>query len=290
MSYSSEIDARISAEDLRFCKNHQKAYEKSRCFLTRIAEEAGEFQAEQEALLGRKFDEIIVNPYAGQLSQAAALKQLQDIHAVFVNKIVDYFSETYCFKLYSYPILVRLLPPHPEPSATNGWKYDKAAEEDYTRQLCNLSLSYKEIVEQIFVQAGARSALELKARAISAIREKAHNAAWNYLGERQYTQTEQKVILPNAFRKSAYSQERGFKLSNEAADIMEALAFFESSASGVREPSLSLLRSNYFNWRHYVGGQKVEQVLCYKNGQIYIAFTSESNAQEFVEKYLGVEA
>lgn len=290
MSYSSEIDARISAEDLRFCKNNQKAYEKSRCFLTRIAEEAGEFQAEQEALLGRKFDEIIVNPYAGQLSQAAALKQLQDIHAVFVNKIVDYFSETYCFKLYSYPILVRLLPPHPEPSATNGWKYDKAAEEDYARRLSNLSLSYKEIVEQIFTQARAKTSWELKERAVAAMREKAHNAAWNYLGECQYTQMKQKIILPRAFRKDVRSWSPYINLSSETANIMEALAFFESSASGVREPSLSLLRSNYFNWRHYVGGQKVEQVLCYKNGQIYIAFTSESNAQEFVEKYLGVEA
>lgn len=117
MAYSLDIDARISAEDLHFCKIHQKAYERSRAFLAHMVAEIGEFQMEQETLLGENFDEVFIDAYMGEFSQQNALERFQKVHAVFVSKLVDYFLKKYRLKFYSEPILTQLLPTRPEPSA-----------------------------------------------------------------------------------------------------------------------------------------------------------------------------
>lgn len=143
-------------------------------------------------------------------------------------------------------------------------------------------------MEQIFVQIGGTS---LQQKAVSELKENARKAAWNESRKIcNYEQKKNVVILPAYTSACRINWSDRFELSGNARAIFKALSYFESGSTGAGGAFQALLDSDFFDQVHCINGEKVQQVRCYKNGRIDIKFTSESNAREFVEKYLSAAA
>ena len=155
-----KADTRISETDRNFCAAHQAAYESARTSLAELGFIWNDMLNQQSELLtptGASSETYLVTYDALKLSDYAIQQQIHSLHPQFISQIVSYFSKTYHFSINTNEITYNLIPQKP----ADRWKDNyKELIEKYMKDMDELSLSYTDVLEQIFLQTGGRAFFE----------------------------------------------------------------------------------------------------------------------------------
>lgn len=305
-----KVDSRISDYDRRFCQAHQTAYEKARAFLEKMADEVDQAQNEQRALLKpyNEHDYTFISmgrSYSNDLNSDNFLNELDKTHACLIARVVSYFKNRYNVTLDDEPICKNLIPQKPEEPHYYGWRRTMTEEEEreidqraeaykvaygeYIDKLRTLSISYEDILDQIFIQLDGYSFSE---KAVMELKHAAHKHAWNtYHGTKSYEIKKAVISFTSSCSYYSYGYGGDMQLYDGMKNVIRALAYFEYGAQDIMSRGFSELCGYHFDGNTFDDGwEKVKQIRCFKNGRVDIKFTSEQFARQFAEEYLGTTA
>ena len=134
-----KADERISAEDKKFCKAHQSAYDDARSSLQELQfywETMLESQKQLLASIGENNHTMYLSDHSNlTISVRDIEKQIRKTHTGFIHSIVRHFEEIYHIVLDEGDIETALLPKQPGERWRNGY------EEEMIRLITNRSLS-----------------------------------------------------------------------------------------------------------------------------------------------------
>lgn len=304
-----KADTRISDYDRRFCQAHQSAYEKARVFLKKLAEDVEQAQNEQCALLKpyNKDSYSFLGDYRHELNASNFLDELDKTHACFIARVVSYFKNRYNVSLDDDTVCENLIPQKPsEPDYYRyGWRrqwteeqekeFDRQAEAhkaalaEYMDNLRTLTISYEDILDQIFIQLGGYSFSE---KAVQELKQAAHKYAWNtYRGTSNFEIKKAVISFSSSCSSYSYGYGGEMQLYDGMKDVIRALAYFEYGTQEYMGAGFSELCGYHFDSNTFGNiWEKVKQIRCFKNGRVDIKFTTEQFARQFAEEYLGTAA
>lgn len=303
-----KADNRISEYDRCFCQVNQTAYEKAREFIKRMAEEVDKAQVEQYSILkayNKDSPSFLGSGYHNEFDPEVFWNRLDKTHDCFIARLVSYFAHQYNVSLDDEVICKSLIPQKPKDPdySIYGWRRNLSAEQEaaldklsadhkaamaeYTSNLRSLSLTYTDVLDQIFVQLGGYS---FQDKAVRELKDAAHKHAWNtYHGTKNYEVKKATI----SFSSSCYTYSWGhgeMQLHDGMKDVVRALAYFEFGTQDYLGGGFSELRGYTFKGNSFeCGWEKIKQIRCFKNGRVDVKFTSEAYARQFVEDYLGTE-
>ena len=254
---------------------------------------AERFIKEQNDILESVDREVYTN-YVYDGRGGVSLTSLHDLlrksHATFIAKIVSYFCKTYHVDLDNGVVIEHLIPKEPRYSSKDDAK-------EYTEQIESLEISYKQVLDEIFVQLGGFSFHD---KAINEMKEKCHEAAWNrYYGKRVYEQKKSVLSFTgygcsfDSWHEQWHKGEYEIKLTDGMKEIIRALAYFEYGEVGYIPYAFNCLLG--WSWtttetERRFDMEKLKSIKCFKNGRVDVRFTSEAYARQFAEEFLGTEA
>lgn len=283
-----KADTRISEADRIFCVAHQAAYDSARISLPELGFFWSDMLNQQRELLtptGASSETYLVTYDALKLSDYAIQQQIHSLHPQFISQLVSYFSKTYHFSIDTNDITHNLVPQKP----TDRWVDNyKELIEKYMKDMDELSLSYTDVLEQIFLQTGGRAFFE---QALHELKEKCHQAAWiTNNGSPRFEQKKSTLQLTGyacSFRD--WHGGGAWELASRTKDILWGIAHFETGAFGSAPCSLSGILGRYDSpdsQHEFPDCEKLQSLRMFKNGRVDIRFTSEAHAVQFIEDYL----
>ena len=283
-----KADTRISETDRNFCAAHQAAYESARTSLAELGFIWNDMLNQQSELLtptGASSETYLVTYDALKLSDYAIQQQIHSLHPQFISQIVSYFSKTYHFSINTNEITYNLIPQKP----ADRWKDNyKELIEKYMKDMDELSLSYTDVLEQIFLQTGGRAFFE---QALHELKEKCHQAAWITSNGKPRFEQKKSTIQFTGYACSFRDWYGGgvWELSSGTKDILRGIAHFETGMFGTVPCSLSRILGRYDSsdsQHEFPDCEKLQSLRMFKNGRVDIKFTSEAHAAQFIEDYL----
>ena len=179
-----EADNRISETDRQFCEAHQAAYMDAKASLNELEYMWTDIVSRQSKLLepaAAVWNNVQKYTYLPHFSEQDIRNQLEKLNDLFISNLVRYFNSRYKVSLDADSIIDMLLPHKPK---KDYFSPNTEAVTEYHQKLRTMTVDYKEVLEQIFVQLGGRTFLE---RALDEIKEGCHKAAWHtYSGKAEY--------------------------------------------------------------------------------------------------------
>ncbi|MCM1543476.1 MAG: hypothetical protein NC121_19795 [Blautia sp.] len=282
-------DSRISDTDRAFCKAHQAAYDNARCTLPELLCFWEDMQRQQAELLSGTDTPptfFLASRDGIRLSETDIREQLFSLHSLFVGEVVSFFNRTYQLSLPIRDIEDNLIPQKPKDRWTDDYEDRVKA---YTRAMHDLSLRYTDILDRIFLYTDGR---ELSEQALHELREKCHKAAWNSSdGKARFTLKKCTLLLNGYF--CSYRDRYGggyWELAQDTKNILRGISHFETGNFSTTSYSISRLIGAYdlrSDFHELVGCQKALSLKMYKNQRVDIKFSTEENARQFINDYLG---
>lgn len=283
-------DSRISDADRCFCEAHQSAYEHASAALQELEYFWDDMLAQQRELLEPAGDAptaYLLSHGGLDLSGGVIREQARNLHSLFIRKLAGYFSRTYHFSISAEEIEKRLLPQEPADRQADNYRELCLR---YARDLQELSLSYSDILEQVFLQTGGRAFAE---QALSELKAGCRRAAWGASGK-QASYARKKCTIQFTrhaccFR-SYYRAEGSWDMSSGMRAVMKGIAYFETgSLSTVPDAFSRLINGHYLEScsHDFPGCRKIRSLKMYKNGRVDVRFREEAHAIQFAAEYLG---
>lgn len=286
-----QADNRISLEDKAFCERHQAAYKSALQSFRELVFFWEDMVGQQKVLLcdsdsepggylkylrsGRRFD----------LSTEDMKAHIEDLHDTFIETIVGYFNSTYKVSVSTIHIKSNLMPSGPEYRRNrNDEEYD-----EYHQQLQAMCLRYQDIVDQIILLLDGRSFYE---QAFHELADRCHLAAWNqYKKEACFEQKKHTIRFNGYFcTSSTWMHSTEWTLNNAMKDILRGAAHYETNSFHICPFDITELlgyghkaESEY----EFITCEKVKGLKMFKNGRVDLRFAADTNAREFIERYLG---
>ena len=281
---TATLDSRISDTDRAFCKAHQAAYDNAKCTLPELLCFWEDMQNQQAELLSGTDTSptfFLASRDSIKLSDSGIQEQLFSLHSLFVGELVSFFSKTYHLALSIRDIEDSLIPQEPGDRWTDDYE-DRVRE--YTRAMQDLSLRYTDILDQIFLYTDGR---ELSEQALHELKEKCHEAAWNISsGQAKCTS-----LLGGYF--CSYRDQYGggyWELAKDTKDILRGIAHFETGDFSTVPYRISKIIGTYSihsDFHEFNDCDKILSLKMYKNHRVDIRFSTEENARQFINDYLG---
>ena len=179
-----EADNRISETDRRFCEAHQAAYVDAKASLNELEYMWMDIISRQTETLkpaAAIWNNVQEYTYLHRFSEQDIREKLEELNDLFISNLVRYFNDKYKVSLDADSIIGTLLPHKPK---SDYYSPNTEAVAEYHQKLRTMTVSYKDVLEQIFVQLGGRTFRE---RALDEIKEACHKAAWcTYNGKAEY--------------------------------------------------------------------------------------------------------
>lgn len=221
-----------------------------------------------------------------KLSDSGIQEQLFSLHSLFVGELVSFFNKTYHLSLSIRDIEDSLIPQEPGDRWTDDYE-DRVRE--YTRAMQDLSLRYTDILDQIFLYTDGR---ELSEQALHELKEKCHEAAWNISsGQARFTLKKCTLLLGGYF--CSYRDQYGggyWELAKDTKDILRGIAHFETGDFSTVPYRISKIIGTYSihsDFHEFNDCDKILSLKMYKNHRVDIRFSTEENARQFINDYLG---
>ena len=274
-----KADERISAEDKKFCKAHQSAYDDARSSLQELQfywETMLESQKQLLSSIGENNHSMYLSDHSNlTISVRDIEKQIKKTHFAFIHSIVRHFEEIYHIVLDEGDIETALLPKQPGDRWRNGYEEEMI---QYNEQMLNLTLDYQQIIEQIFNQTDGRDLWE---QAEFYLKQQCHNAAWRF-NKPSYERKTHTVQFS-----SAVNYDR--TLPDSSKTFLKGLAHFETGKIGIYPGELGRIINTYRLYEdsfEFEDCTKIKKMRIFRNGRMDIRFTEEAHAIKFIEVYL----
>lgn len=282
-------DARISDTDRVFCKAHQAAYDNAKSTLPELLCFWEDMQHQQAELLSGTDTSstfFLASRDSIKLSEKGIREQLFSLHSLFVGEVVSFFNKTYHLSLSITEIERSLLPQKPEDRWTDDYE-DRVR--TYTQTIQDLSLRYTDILNQIFLYTDGR---ELSEQALHELKGKCHGAAWNISsGKARFTLKKCTLMLNGYFCNYHDLYGGGYwELDQDTKDILRGISHFETGGFSYSPYSISRIIGTYdlrSDFHEFNDCDKILSLKMYKNHRVDIKFTTEENARQFTNDYLG---
>lgn len=282
-----EINAadRISPEDRAYCEKHQDAYDAARDGCTELANVWSEIVGTQKFFLeGEKDYKInLPNSRIVEIDLDDLWDHVEDLQRQFIDRIIQHFAETYHISTDLYSIRRVLFPDKKLDH------YDSDSDENpYHNALRALKLRYEDIISRMLDQFDGRSFEE---QALFQLEAACRDAALDKYDYPAYELKKATIRFVGSYcyQTHSYSYGERWNLHDNLKAILTALAYFETGQIGSYPGDYhDLLETEdlYPDEYEFYGCDKVQLLRLYKNGNCYIRFSSETNAQEFLDAYL----
>ena len=285
----------ISEADKLFCEKNQAAYEAAVTSYQELSFCWEDMVKAQRKLLGEPDSET--NPlYFNYLSKASGAhidadvvwEHIEKLHGNYLSRIVQYFKDSYRVDL-DIPTIRRALLPK---KSNYGTKEEDIAA--YREQLEGLMLRYQDILDLIFEQMDGRSFPE---QAMYELKTGCHKAAWDgKTHQARYELKKDTIKFLSVFSRYIYRhhgwQDPDWSLTDKMKAIMSGVGHFETGRYRDFPSDIEHLLDDENTWDvvELEDCSKVRQLKMFKNGNVYLKFTSASTAEEFIRDYLGTAA
>ncbi len=281
-----EADNRISETDRQFCEAHQAAYMDAKASLNELEYMWTDIVSRQSKLFepaAAVWNNVQKYTYLPHFSEQDIRDQLEKLNDLFSSNLVRYFNSRYKVSLDADSIIDMLLPHKPK---KDYFSPNTEAVTEYHQKLRTMTVDYKEVLEQIFVQLGGRTFLE---RALDEIKEGCHKAAWHtYSGKAEYELKNDTVRFTYGCRFDTIFEK--WSLNDSMKEILRGLAYFETEALGYYPAGIA----NLLDWSYkeepvisFSTYTKLQSLRMFKNGRVDIKFKSKDYASRFVSEFLG---
>ena len=282
-----EADSRISEMDRKFCEAHQAAYIDAKASLNELEYIWTDIVSRQSKLLepaAAIWNNVQEYTHLPRFSEQEIRNQMEELNGLFISNLVRYFNDRYKVSLDSDAIIDLLLPHKPK---NDYFSPNKEAVAEYHQKLRTMMVSYKDVLEQIFIQLGGRT---FKERALDEIKEACHKASWyTYNGKAEYELKNDTV----RFTYGCYfdTMFKKWKLSDSMKEILRGLAYFETEVFGHYPTGIA----NLLDWSYkeeptvsFSTCTKLQSLRMFKNGRVDVKFKSKDYASQFVSEFLGL--
>ena len=282
-----EADNRVSETDRQFCEAHQAAYMDAKASLNELEYMWTDIVSRQSKLLepaAAVWNNVQKYTYLPHFSEQDIRNQLEKLNDLFISNLVRYFNSRYKVSLDADSIIDMLLPHKPK---KDYFSPNTEAVTEYHQKLRTMTVDYKEVLEQIFVQLGGRTFLE---RALDEIKEGCHKAAWHtYSGKAEYELKNDTVRFTYGCRFDTIFEK--WSLNDSMKEILRGLAYFETEALGYYPAGIA----NLLDWSYkeepvisFSTYTKLQSLRMFKNGRVDIKLKSKDYASRFVSEFLGL--
>lgn len=282
-----EADSRISETDRQFCEAHQAAYMDAKASLAELEYMWTDIVGRQSKLLkpaAAVWNNVQEYIHLPRFSEQDIRNQLEELNDLFIFNLVRYFKSRYKISLDVGSIIDMLLPHKPK---SDYYSPNTEAVAEYYQKLRAMTVDYKDVLEQIFVQLGGRTFLE---RAQDEIKEACHKAAWcTSHGKAKYELRNDTIQFTNGCHFDVLFEK--WKLNDSMKKILRGLAYFETEALGYYPVAIS----NLLNWSYkedpvisFSTYTKLQSLRMFKNGRVDVKFKSRDYASRFVSEFLGL--
>lgn len=281
-------DNRISEKDRQFCEAHQTAYREAKDALNELIYFWEEAVNRQHTLLAEaatsqySLDVYISVP---NVSIRDIKQKTEEIHSIFINRIVNHFNDVYKVSLDARSVENNLLPHKPK---SDYYTSDVVSEtQQYHQQLKEMTLDYKDILDQIFIQLGNRTFEE---QALDEIKEKCHKFAWNtYCGTANFELKNNVICFTYGCDYEYWFGKDKWEIKKGMQNVIRGISHFETGVSG-NYPShfAELLGWDSKNKPifEFPDCSILQLIKMYKNGRVDVKFKSKDCASRFVAAYL----
>ena len=287
-SVEIKADTRISDKDRIFCEAHQAAYDSARNALLELEFFWDDMQEQQKKFLTPI--KISPNTYLTQskglkLSNNDIMLQIHSLHPTFIHQLISYFSGTYHFFIDVNDVIKHLIPQEPANKQAEDYKIQA---KKYRQDFQNLTLNYRDILEQIFFQIEGHA---LSEQAIYELKGKCHRAVWHSTDGHPMFECKKSVIQLTFYACSFVSgrTQDTWKLMDKTKDILMGISHFEAGGFDSAPKSLSEISKRgecISNVYEFYDCEKIQSLRMFKNGRADLKFTSEAYASQFIEDYM----
>ena len=282
-----EADNRISETDRRFCEAHQAAYVDAKASLNELEYMWTDIVSRQSKLLepaAAVWNNVQEYTYLHRFSEQDIREKLEELNDLFISNLVRYFNDRYKVSFDADSIMGTLLPHKPK---NDYFSPNTEAVAEYHQKLRTMTVSYKDVLEQIFVQLGGRTFLE---RALDEIKEACHKAAWcTYNGKAEYELKNDTVRFTYGCRFDTMFDK--WEVNDSMKEILRGLAYFESEILGYYPAAIENLLgySRLVDPRvEFTSYTKLHSLRMFKNGRVDVKFKNKNYADQFASEYLGL--
>lgn len=283
-----KADTRISEADREFCQKHQKAYLEARDALRSIKKQWKELYDAQMAIMEQISDsEYTKDRYIRLegLSTTSFTQKIELLPELFITSLVTYFNGKYHVSVSIEAAKKALLPESPK------YDWEKSRTKEYHKMMRDFTLSYEDVVEQIFVQLGGRT---FEQRALDELKEKCHKFAWNTYHSRAEYEIKSDTIQLTGYACSydLWLSRCVWKFNDGMRDVLRALAHFETQQLDYLPKDIAFLvgYDDKCSSAYEFDYEKLKKIRMFKNHRVDVKFASKELAHQFAEQYLGLVA
>lgn len=282
-----EADSRISETDRQFCEAHQAAYIDAKASLNELEYIWTDIVSRQSKLLepvAAIWNNVQEYTHLPRFSEQEIRNQLEELNGLFISNLVRYFNHRYKVSLDADSIIDMLLPHKPK---NDYFSPNTEAVTEYHQKLRTMTVSYKDVLEQIFIQLGGRTFRE---RALDEIKEACHKASWcTYNGKAEYELKNDTVRFTYGCRFNTIFNE--WEVNDSMKEILRGVSYFETGIFGCYPSGISRLlgwvrtEDSSVEFSDYT---KLRSLRMFKNGRVDVKFKSKDYAGQFVSEFLGL--
>lgn len=276
-------DNRISDTDRKFCVTTQEAYNNAGVKLKALYTEMEAIVNEQTSLC----DGHIAFVAGCKDSMSNISDDIKHIHDRFVTRIVEYFEREYNVKLDIRTTCEHLIPSPPQVS---HWSDEyKEASRKYNDEIMALSLSYEQIIDEIYAQLDGFSFEE---RAVNELKSKCYKAVhicryWQKEDQETFEVKGDTLRLEYGCSFIDWCSYDNWQLTDDARIILNGIAHYFYGMLNYGNTMFRSLSQYRFNDNiHEFDSGFIKKVRLYKNSRADIKFVDSKCLNEFVEQYL----
>lgn len=285
------VDSHISDADKQFCEQQQAAYTAALYGFQELTYFWEGMLAEQKALLGQPDSPFSdYNQYLAssgddgpKITIHRLRVQIDALHRKFLHKLADYFQSAYAITIQEDALEAALFPPRPVKFGKNS----KQELKEYLLWSSTVHLRYEDVATHILRQFDGRQFSE---QSLLELCRRCNEDVWS--GSKHTARFERKyavISFLDCFCSFRYDRE-DWELTDKMKTVLLCVAHFETGCIGscpagfLQPPFKEHITVNSLD---FPGCERLAQMRLFKNGRVDLRFTSEDNANRFIDTYIG---
>ena len=280
---------RISEADKQFCERQQATYTAALYGFQELIYFWEDMLSTQKALL-EQADNAPYNKYLTS-SGDDGLKitihrlrmQIDSLHRKFLYELADYFQSAYLISIQADTLEAELFPPKPVKYGNQG----KQELKEYLLWSSTVHLKYMDVAAHILHQFDGRQFSE---QSLYELCHQCNEDVWS--GAKHTARFERKyavITFLDCF--CSYRHDHNdWMFTDKMKTVLRCAAHFETGSIGTCPagfPQPPFDDSITINQLDFNGYERLVQMRLFKNGRVDLRFTSEGNANQFIDTYIG---